>query len=362
MKRSILIILLLNALFSLHFDLVAQQNNDEPEGRVINAEPLHTHYILEEVRAIPIVLNPLDINEIIYNHTFNFISSWKNKQVFVRIDESDTPYSLKINRFNYGSGSGKRIPTEFNITPFLKQGANTIQLDYISSGGGLNDYPAKTGTLIIRDPVHVRDILVNTYSQEESGQTLVRVHLYIQSFLTNRNEGRKLKLTISDPEGKILASEEKSINYPLAFRQEVEFIFDKTIEDLRRWSPSDPVLYSLQINMAEKGRDSEELVSTTFGIRSASVEDSVLVINLDTIVLRTIDYESQLQHFGLPNEEVLKLFEEKGYNAVQTSEPIPARLMELFDREGIVVLKRELDFDSAIEWPVGSRPSVVWIE
>jgi len=340
-------------------NLKAQQENGGPGEKVTNTETTNAPFLLEDSRVLPFTLVPHISGKHNYDHSFNFLPIWNDKQVFVRFDEISASYSLKINSFDFGIGSGNRIPTEFNLTPFLKKGPNTIQLEFDPSPDSLMENSLRSGLLIIRDAVHLRDILVTNYSKNESGY-LVRVRLFIQSFLTARNKGRTLTMTISDSKGTIQTSHTKSLNFPLAFRQEVEVTFDHTLKEAMLWSPNNPALYTVKVNMVEKGQLQSELVWTTFGIRNAAFKDSMLVINLDTLLLKVIDYPVHFHHFNQSDQEVLSLLEEKGYNAVQTNLPIPSHLMDLFDRQGIVVLRKDRDPD--LDRSDVNRPSVVWIE
>jgi len=340
----------------------AQETNISQKSIVTNAEPAHAHYRLGEESTLPIKLNRTESEEGNYRYGFWFQTGWTGKQVFVRVSGVNAPFHLKINGFEYGFGNGPGTPLEYNITPFLKQEHNEIQLtfnkaDLSAFGNSFND-----GMLIIREPVHVRDLEVTSYFQPEAPNTLVRIHLFIQSYLSAQNKGRILTLKLSDPEGETIFTQKKSIDFPLAFRQEVEFIFDQNIENPQLWSPDHPHLYHLQISMAENENKEGELVSTTFGIRNAAYQDSVLVINRDTIH-PIIAQETQFSPLAdRPDEEILHLFEELGINAIQTSHYLPVRILDLCDRMGIVVLKKHNVQDSNQDKSLTIHPSIVWME
>ncbi|MCK5135027.1 MAG: hypothetical protein KAR19_04505 [Bacteroidales bacterium] len=347
-------------IFLLPFTLNGQQESVEPPF-VTNAEPSHAHFLVGNGREINMPLNRDESGQMTSHHDFQFLPEWKGKQLFIRLSGMQSPFHLWINSFKYGSGEGLGIPVEFNVTPFLNPEKNTLRVE-LQPTDSQRDQDAHQISMIVRNPVHVRDFLVTDYTQAGSPETLVRVHLFIKSYLTEQNRGRILTMTISDPSGETICDQTRVLDFPMAFRQEVEVIFDQTISDPRHWSPHHPELYHLQLQLVEKGRTQGELVSSNFGIRNIVFNDSVLIINTDTIVPAIADKSVLNQFTSLTDEEILSLFEEKDYNAVQANEILPARVIELFDRQGILVLKKQEGRDPSRDRRDMNRPCVVWIE
>lgn len=362
MKSVLILNSILTILFLSPIVLNAQETADELFGSITNKEPSHAYYILGEKSRSPLDLVQISDDPVRYQHSFRFQPRWTGKQVLVRICGINTPFHLKINGFKYGLGDGQGIPMEFNITPFLKQEMNVIELNFDQTANNHSDDLVDLSTLIIREPVHVRDLEVTSYSRPENPETIVRVHLFIQSFLTGQNRGRTLSVIISDPDGDTISTHEKTIDFPLAFRQEVELTIDQNIDNPRLWSPDNPELYNLQVHMVEKDKTEGELVSATFGIRSATFEDSILVINQDTLA-PVIAPKAIIKHINdLSDEEILNRFKEMNSNVVQSNNYLPARVMDLFDRNGIVVLKKQEEHDPEKDRPDINRPSIVWIK
>lgn len=362
MKYALLFTCINIILFLCSTTSEAQETNNSQNDKVTNAEPAHAHYRLGDESTFPFTLNRTESEEGNYQYGFRFQTGWTGKQVFVRVSGIDAPFHLKINGFEYGFGNGPGTPFEYNITPFLKQELNEIQLYFDKPDENIFGNSLDGGMLIIREPVHVRDLEVTSYFQSETPNTLIRIHLFIQSYLSAQNKGRNLTLTLSDPEGETIFTERKRIDFPLAFRQEVEFIFDQNIENPQLWSPDHPHLYHLQISMVEDGNREGDLVSVTFGIRYTAYQDSVLLINRDTIHPVIVQEALFSTLADRSDEEILRLFKEMGTNAVQTSHYLPARILDLFDRMGIVVLKKRENQNPRLGRSEVNHPSIVWME
>ncbi len=353
-------IILLCSVLWLPLTLSGQQDTTE-RFFVTNAEPSHAHFLVDSGGESTTPLYREENRPLTYYNDVQFQPEWTGKQVFIRLSGLKAHFHFWINSFKFGSGKGEGIPVEFNITPFLVLEKNTLRLD-LEPTDKERSYDAPQISVVVRDPVHVRDFRVTNYTNPGSTETLVRVHLFIKSYLTETSRDRKVVMTMSDPSGETIYNVQRELNFPLAFRQELEVIFDQTIEDPRHWSPLHPELYLLQLQLIEKGRARGEVVSSNFGIRNVVFNDSVLIISTDTIVPVFAD-RSVLDQFNyLTGDEILSLFEEKEYNAVRTNETLPARVMELFDRHGILVLKRQEDRDPSRNRLDINRPCIVSIE
>lgn len=362
MNRTPFLTGFLTVLFLLSFVSKAQENIPETGKEVINAEPPHAYYKLGEGCIFPIHFSPVENGFTTYRYSFPLQSSWSMKQLFVRLTGISAPFQLKINGFVYGKGDNVGAPLEFNITPFLRKDFNTLELQFDLQTEQITPLPVHQSELIIREAVHLRDLRISSYPGTDHTSSLVRMHLFVQSYLTGRGTDRTLTVLISDPDGAAVSSQERIIDYPLAFRQEIEFIFDHTLVNPRLWSPGHAELYHLQISLGEDGNGHGDTIFTHFGIRNTLYRDSVLVINQDTVPLLIADLESLGNLRVRPESEILRFFEETGNLGVEATDYIPDKLMDLFDRQGILVFRKE---PLSTSFPVRyhhNRPSVIWTE
>jgi len=360
MESKLHMTILLCIFLLLPLTLSGQQDSVE-RSFVANAEPSHAHFLVGDGRENNIPVYRDETNQLKYYSDFQFQPDWKGKQVFIRLSGMKSPFHFWINSFKFGSGDSEGVPVEFNVTPFLDQEENRLRVDLEPTDVERN-HDALQISVAVRDAVHVRDFRITNYARPGSSETLVRVHLFVKSYCTEISRDRKVVMTMSDPSGDTIYNVQRELNFPLAFRQEVEVFFDQTIKDPRHWSPLHPELYHLQLQLFGKGSAPGEVVSSNFGIRNMVINDSVLIFSTDTIV-PAIAGQSVLNQFtSLTDEEILSLLEEKDYNAVQTNEILPERVMELFDQHGILVLiKKEDRNPSRDRWNM-NHPCVVWIE
>lgn len=375
-------ILLFYSLFMIQSHVHGQQSNTVLNEQKTNAEPPHAHYIHEDGRYQSIKFSKSLTLPGIYSYAFEFQTEWTGSQVFVKLSEIKSPYSFRINGFTFGHGGDFGGIAEFNVTPFLKKGPNEIGVVFDDPENRHNEIPSHAIVMVYRDLVHIRDIQVSSYPEPTSGEVLVRLNLFVQSYLSDRNKGRLLTAVITDPQGVKVGSWKQKLDYPLAFRQEVEIALDQKIKNPMLWSPDQPDLYTLQLHMEEKGNQKEELIKTSFGIRNAMIIDSLLVINQDTIVPEVADWtlleqtatrlkgestevlnEISIDPFNHPlSEYIVDQIQSGDYNAVLANQPIPSSMMELFDHLGIIVIKKESSRVPQTERPDINRACVIWTD
>ncbi|MCK4747904.1 MAG: hypothetical protein KAT15_12730 [Bacteroidales bacterium] len=309
-----------------------------------NQEPPHACFHLDQEREIPIPLLQKKMETNRFIHDFSTGEEWAGKQVFVKIPGMRFPYKVRINGFVFGSDPGTGLPAEFNITPLLKEETNAIELEPDLTGPEADPAPCvqcKGVTLVIRDNIHVRDLVVSSYQGYGTTETLVRFHLFIKSYLTEKNRGRNIRLLVTDPEGNPVISETQALGAPLTFGQETEMIMDNLLTEPIPWSPLHPRLYRLEIQLSETGKKEFESLTTAFGFRTAVVADSVIMVNGDTLhpVFALPDLASSLS--SLTETEIVNLIEDKVFNAIRTNEPLPCNLVNLFDRSGVLVIREK---------------------
>jgi hypothetical protein len=218
------------------------------------------------------------------------------------------------------------------------------------------------GSLLIREGVHVRDLVITSYLDYETSEILIRFHLFLKSYLAGKNDSRDIRLHVTDPGGNQVINVSRKLASPPSFGQVTEMIIDETVEKPMLWSPAIPQLYTLEVNMSEEEGGDSEFITTTFGIRTAMMTDSALVMNGDTLhpVIAGEDLSQSLPY--LDETEILKLAEERLFDAVITSRPLPCDLVKLFDRTGLLLIRKRDPEDSAGIQPTLISPSVVWTD
>ncbi len=316
METRLSSLLTLIILFSLPFSLKAQEYR----------EASHACFDLEEERIIR-----LDGG--------NFISKkeWSDKQVFASIPPLPVPCSFIFNGFPFGIiENGKTGSTEFNITPFLKNENNMLKL--VPEDSSASQFPLPDCSLLIRENILISDMIVSEFPGLTKDERLVRVQLFIKSFLSKAYLERKIDLDLRDPLGKSLTRESRALSTALSFGQKTEMHFDLVLENPFPWLPVTRNLYEIVLSMKEEGGQNPELISKQFAFINFWHNDSLLVQNGDTLLLKYAS-ENQAKILTSMNEKQGKdLIIETGINAIRVNTPLSCQQEAFLKRCGILVV------------------------
>ena len=106
-----------------------------------------------------------------YRRDFTIPEGWAGREVFILFEGVDSAFHLWVNGWEVGYSQGSRLPAEFDITPYVRLGENTLAVRVYrwSDGSYLEDQDFWRLSGIYRDvylwsapPVHVRDFGIRT--------------------------------------------------------------------------------------------------------------------------------------------------------------------------------------------------------
>jgi len=71
-----------------------------------------------------------------YRKTFNIPASWKEKEIFLRMEKTASASFVWVNGIEVGYNEGAQEPAEYNITRYLKPGKNIIAVNVYKYSDG----------------------------------------------------------------------------------------------------------------------------------------------------------------------------------------------------------------------------------
>ena len=114
---------------------------------------------------------PTDNPAGVYSRTFTVDESWDGKEIYLRCEGVASCMLLYINGQEAGYTQGSHLPSEFNITPFLQKGENTVSILVVKWCDGSyledQDFYRLSGIfrdiyLLVREKNHIRDYFIHT--------------------------------------------------------------------------------------------------------------------------------------------------------------------------------------------------------
>ena len=267
------------------------------------------------------------------------------KKTFISFQGVETAIYVWLNGEFVGYSEDSFTPSEFNITPYLKEKNNKLAVEVYrySTASWLEDQDFWRFSGIFRDvylyavpEIHVRDMKVIADYDYENGNGILATELDIIG-----DSDYEIKLTLTDKNG-IKVYEGNTANV------------SASIPDIMPWSAEQPNLYTLT---AEISSDSEiiETAETKIGFRTFELKDGIMCLNGKRIVFKGINRHEWNAEGGrvVTEDDMLwdiRFMKQNNINAVRTCHyPNNSLWYQLCDEYGIYLIA-ETNLESHGTW------------
>ncbi|MBN1351863.1 chitobiase/beta-hexosaminidase C-terminal domain-containing protein [candidate division KSB1 bacterium] len=287
-----------------------------------------------------------------YRHTFTLPEEWQGRQVFIHFGGVCSAFYLWINGRSVGYSQGSMTPAEFNITPFLQHGENTIAVEVYRwcDSTYLEDQDMWRFTGIHREvflfstpDVYLRDFFVQADLDEQYQDALLRINAKIRNCGSEGIGALRVEALLLDTEGECRAQLNSHIEH-LPSGEEISARLQAMIQNPQKWSAEKPHLYQVIMVLRNEKNAITDVRQTSFGFRKIELKNSQLYLNGASILLKGVNRHEHHPVYGrhVPVETMLQdilLMKRFNINAVRTSHyPNDPRWYDLCDRFGIYVI------------------------
>ncbi|WP_117881557.1 beta-galactosidase small subunit-related protein [Aureibaculum luteum] len=291
---------------------------------------------------VPKEFNPIGS----YYRTFTLPKNGKDKQHFLHFEGVQSASYVWVNGQEVGYNQGAMEPAEYDITPYLKKGKNSIAVKVLhySDGSYLEDQDTWRLAGIFRDvyimstpKTHLNDFYVTTDLDENYKDAI----LYIEAFVTNFNEenteGYSIRARLFDDKKKQILSKTLKV-------ESAKFAGSYAIENPKKWSAEHPNLYTLTLELLDRNNTIIEVFSHKTGFREVEVKNKAIYVNGMPVKLNAVN--SHMMHpktgHAMDVETMRKdltLMKQFNVNCVRTSHyPPNVEYLDLADELGIYII------------------------
>lgn len=307
-----------------------------------------------------------------YVRYFRVPESMRGGPVYLSFQGVESAMALWCNGAYVGYAEDTFTPSEFELTPYLREGENKLAVQVFKWCGGSwcedQDFFRFSG--IFRDvylfsvpKVHVWDLKVRT-------------------LLNDAFDGAELTVDVkASAEGRIrlkLLREERSFRFGMEYdacpgqvdacvevaqvegllRRESRFVIP--VEKPLLWSAEMPHLYKLVLEVCDRTGCLQEIIPQSVGFRRFGIEDGLMKLNGKRIVFRGVNRHEFSSLTGRVPKETelwkdLVTMKQNNINAVRTCHyPNDSRFYQLCDRLGLYVID-ECNLESHGSWDPVTR-------
>jgi Beta-galactosidase/beta-glucuronidase len=304
---------------------------------------------------------PLDYNGVgCYQRSFTVPANWKNMNITLHVGGVSSAYKVWINGKFVGYAEDSFLASEFNITPYLAEGENTISVWVIrwSDGSFLEDQDQwrlsgiHREVLLLAEPkLRIADFHWQAKLDKDYKDAVLSIRPRIENLTGKEVHGYTVKARLYNKAGQPVFEQERSaesiINEIYPRLDNVKFgLLEGTITNPDKWSDEAPNLYTLVISLEDSTGALLEAKSCKVGFRSIefSKENGKLLINGKLTYLYGINRPDHHATKGkaLSREDILqdvRTIKQFNFNCIRTSHyPMDPYLYELCDEYGIYVI------------------------
>ena len=273
-----------------------------------------------------------DINPVgLYRTIFVLPDSFSARNVIIHFGGVNSSFILYINGQEVGYSQGSHIPSEFDITKYVRQGANLIA-------------------------VQVYKMSATSYLEDQDFYRLSGIFREVYLYSTHNNSimDFTVKTTLNDIFVSILPSETKGITYvyELYDKDDVKIFgksvkkpfIDMHVEGVLPWTSETPNLYTLILQLKDAKGTVTDIRSCKVGFRTVSINDGVFMINNTPVKLKGTNRHDTYALTGHAiSHEVMEsdivMMKRHNINTIRTSHyPNDPYLYSLCDLYGIYVI------------------------
>lgn len=292
----------------------------------------------------------------IYAREFEVPVAWRNRRVVIHFGGAESVLYVFINGRRVGLSKDSRLPSEFDITPFVNFGKTNIVAAVVVKWsdatfiedqdqwwmGGLH----REVYLYSTAPVHIADVFAvgNLENDCRDGRFKLATRV---GFPRDPEAGWKIEAQLFDPEGHAVFKKPLTGTIPMdrpGLQPRLQVEFDLPVKKPALWSAETPHLYKIVVTLRNpKGREVES-TATRFGFRSVEVRDRMLLVNGKRVLIQGINRHDHHDTKGKAlDRKTMRLdaltMKQFNFNAVRTSHyPNDPYWLDLCDELGLYVI------------------------
>ena len=326
------------------------------DGSAITPDlPIYTNVQMPFKQEPPLV--PEENPTGLYRRQLKLPKGWHGKRLVLHLGGVENSYYLFVNGEEVGFAKDCRLPSEFDLTNFLKPGNNTIALMVMrwSDSSYIEDQDQWWQAGIHRDvllyytePNYIRDVFLKPRYDVASAtgelQVEVRIGENSRSALFH-----SVRVSLQKPNGKPalrkpLAGSLDKRNYQMVTGKGPIVHLAKSLGPVQAWTAETPLLYTVTVELLDPNGNCLETATLKTGFRHIEIKDRALLVNGAAVLIRGVNRHDHCDVTGKVMTEAIwrrdiETMKQHNINAVRTSHyPNDPRFYDLCDEYGLYVV------------------------
>jgi beta-galactosidase len=306
---------------------------------------------------------PKDYNGIgSYQRSFTVPENWKDMTVTLHFGAVSSGFQVWLNGEFLGYGEDSFLPSEFDITPYLKEGENVVSVQVIrwTDGSYLEDQDhwrvsgIQREVFIMAEPkLRIQDFFYQTKLDKQYTDAIFKLRPKVENLTGEKIKNYTFQVQLYDDKNVALFKEPLQkpvidmINESYPRLDNVRFgMFQEAIKNPKKWSSEEPNLYTLVVSLKDPQGNITEAKSCKVGFRSIefSKDNGKMLINGKETYVYGVNRHDHHPTRGkaLTRDDIkqdITTIKKFNFNFIRTSHyPNDPYFYELCDQYGIMVM------------------------
>ncbi|MCQ2975796.1 MAG: DUF4981 domain-containing protein [Bacteroidales bacterium] len=307
----------------------------------------------------------------LYRKKVTIPKEWDGQDVILQVDGARSAIFVWVNGKRAGYSEDSKLAAEFNITPFLQEGENTIAFKILrwSDASYLEDQDffrlngiERNVAIFARPKAFLQDVRIDAEPDNNFKNGVVKCQFDIKNNSNNTISSYIIAKVYKN--GKILNQQMANVNVVKDGTLTKTLSLD--IKDIELWSAETPNLYRVVVQFRTPGNETQYF-GFDAGFRRVEIRDGVLLVNNKKIYIKGVDRHEHDQYTGhvITRESMIqdiKLMKANNINAVRTSHyPNDPYWYKLCDSLGLYVVdEANLESHGLIYGPKNIAGVKIW--
>lgn len=316
--------------------------------------PIYTNINYEFFTKNPIPPHvPYDYNPVgTYLTKITVPETFKGKNVFIHFGAVKSFFYIWLNGQYIGFSKDSKTPAEFDLTPYLKEGKNTLALQVFrwSDGSYLEcqDMWRMSGInrdvyIYARPQTYIRDFFAKGNLKDNYKKGNLELDVLFSKLSAENAAKYKLQINLYDKSNIVKPVSSETISLQQAAGKD-SLHYEKSIPTVKKWTAETPDLYILTLTLLDQNGKCIESLGNRIGFRTSEIKNGLLLINGVAIKLKGVNRHEfdPVKGHTIPKEMMLldvQLMKQNNINAVRTCHyPNDPYWYELCDEYGLYVV------------------------
>lgn len=264
-----------------------------------------------------------------YRHEFTIPENWDGRKVFIHFEAGTNAMYVWVNGKKVGYTQNSKSPAEFDITPYIRKGKNTLacEVHKFSDGSYIEDQDMwrlgginRSVYLYSTAQTRIFDFFAHPSLDKSYKNGTFAIDLKLKNY-SDASKKQTIEVKILDKAGKNVLKKTQSVTIPANNVSELNL--SGTVSNPLKWTAETPNLYTMLITLKE-GNNVIEATSHKIGFRKIEITDGQVFVNGKKVYFKGVNlHEFNTNTGNVVNKEImmrnLQLMKELNINAVRTS-------------------------------------------